>query len=55
MSCSLNEKQIQLVESGRLKIDKVHEVLRRVQKEVDEGLLPSAQVAVARPPANPFV
>ena len=48
MSYSLNEKQIQLVESGRLKIDKVHELLRRVQKEVDEGLLPSAQVAVAR-------
>ena len=44
----LSEAEKARVESAGLKIDKVSELLTRVQKEVKEGLLPSAQVALAR-------
>ena len=44
----LSEAEKARAESAGLKIDKVSELLARVQKEVKEGLLPSAQVAVAR-------
>ena len=44
----LSEAEKARVESAGLKIDKVSELLARVQKEVKEGLLPSAQVALAR-------
>ena len=48
MGDSLTEEQIQRAESVGLKTDKVLELLHRVQREVEEGLLPSAQVAIAR-------
>ena len=48
MGDSLTEEQIQRAESVGLKTDKVLELLYRVQREVEEGLLPSAQVAIAR-------
>ena len=44
----LSEAEKARAESAGLKIDKVSELLARVQKEVKEGLLPSAQVALAR-------
>ena len=44
----LSEAEKARAESAGLKIDKVSELLTRVQKEVKEGLLPSAQVALAR-------
>ena len=47
MGDSLTER-IQRAESVGLKTDKVLELLHRVQREVEEGLLPSAQVAIAR-------
>ncbi len=48
MGDSLTEEQIQRAESVGLKPDKVLELLHRVQREVEEGLLPSVQVAIAR-------
>ena len=44
----LSEAKKARAESAGLKIDKVYGLLARVQKEVKEGLLPSAQVALAR-------
>lgn len=48
MNNLLSEAELAKAESAGLKIDKVSELLARVQKEVKEGLLPSAQVALAR-------
>ena len=48
MNGLLSEDQAARAESIGLDKDKVVELLVRVQKEVEEGLLPSAQVALAR-------
>ena len=48
MSELLSEAQAAGAESIGLKKDKVIELLQRVQQEVKEGLLPSAQIALAR-------
>ena len=48
MSELLSEAQAAGAESIGLKKDKVIELLQRVQREVKEGLLPSAQIALAR-------
>ena len=46
MGDSLTEEQIQRAESVGLKTDKVLELLHRVQREVEEGLLPLSLIHI---------
>ena len=48
MSYLLSSFQLEGADSIGLRPDKVAELLHRVKKEVDEGLLPATQVAMAR-------
>jgi CubicO group peptidase (beta-lactamase class C family) len=44
----MNEAQINSLEANGLSLDKVEQLLTRAAKEVDDGLLPAAQIALAK-------
>jgi CubicO group peptidase (beta-lactamase class C family) len=44
----MNQAQIQAIELGGLSVEKVQRLLARAAKEVEEGLLPAAQIAIAK-------
>ena len=44
----MNEAQLDAVNANGLSVDKVQELLTRAAKEVDVGLLPAAQIALAK-------
>ena len=44
----MNEAQIDTLKANGLSVDKVEQLLTRAAKEVEEGLLPAAQIALAK-------
>ncbi len=44
----MNEAQIDTIKANGLSVDKVEQLLTRAAKEVEEGLLPAAQIALAK-------
>ena len=48
MQCKLTDEQAARVEQFDLNVEKVEALLQRAGKEVDDGLLPAAQLAIAR-------